>query len=33
MYINELSYVLHDSNGDKEQHREGHVEAIANTLQ
>ena len=29
IYINELSYVLHYSNGDKEQYREGSVEAIA----
>ena len=28
-YINGLSYVLNYSNGDKEQHREGKVEAIA----
>ena len=31
IYINEISYVIHDSNGDKEQHREGDVEAIANS--
>ena len=29
IYINEISYVLHYSNGKQEQYREGNVEAIA----
>ena len=31
IYINEISYVIHYSNEKKEQYREEHVEAIANS--
>ena len=31
IYINEISYVIHYSNGEKERYREGNVEAIANS--
>ena len=31
IYINEISYIIYYSNGDKEQYREGKVETIANS--